>query len=118
MADDPTEPAVEGVEAGTASSVPEDAGEIDVRADEPPATGPSAVVAPLPHTGYTPAGVPTLEGVREKIENRLGTALAATELAEETPEGRTATEQYDEMKKAAAAKLDQIRASMDKPGQD
>ena len=59
-----------------------------------------------PDTGYTDAGVPTLEGVREKIETRYSTALGATELAEETPEGRTAAEQYEAQQKAAAEKLD------------
>ena len=72
---------------------------------------------PTPHldTGYTDAGVPTLEGVRDKIETRYGTALGATELAGETPEVRTATEQYEAQQKAAAEKLDEIRASMHKP---
>ena len=65
-------------------------------------------------TGYTSDGVPTLEGVREKIENRYGTALGATELAEETPEGRSAAERYEKMQKAATEKLDEIRASMHK----
>ena len=65
-----------------------------------------------PDTGYTDAGVPTLEGVRDKIETRYGSALGATELAEETPEVRTAREQFDQREKAAAEKLEQIRASM------
>ncbi len=72
-------------------------------------------VSPVPDTGYTPDGVPTLEGVREKIESRYGTALGATELAQETPEGRALTERYDAMQKAAAEKLEEIRASMTKP---
>lgn len=63
-------------------------------------------------TGYTDAGVPTLEGVREKIESRYGAALGAAELAEETPEGRAAAEQYETRRKAAAEKLEEIRASM------
>lgn len=83
---------------------------------------PSPVSSPVPSpvvpnldTGYTAGGVPTLEGVREKIETRYGTALGATELAEETPEGRTAAEQYEAQRKAAAEKLEEIRASMRKP---
>jgi phage shock protein A len=59
--------------------------------------------------------VPTLEGVREKIETRYGTALGATELAEGTPEVRTAAEQYEAQHKAAAEKLEEIRASMRNP---
>ena len=66
-------------------------------------------------TGYTEAGVPTLDGVREKIETRYGTALGATELAEDTPEVRAAADQYEARNKAAAEKLEEIRASMHKP---
>jgi len=66
-------------------------------------------------TGYTEAGVPTLDGVREKIETRYGTALGATELAEDTPEVRTAADQYEARNKAAAEKLEEIRSSMHKP---
>ena len=80
------------------------------------------VASPLPpvptpnlDTGYTDAGVPTLEGVREKIETRYGTALGATELAEETPEVHAAADQYEARNKAAAEKLEEIRASMRKP---
>ena len=70
-------------------------------------------------TGYTPGGVPTFESVREKIETRYGTAIGATELAAETPEGRSVEEQYEERQRAAAERLEQIRKSMhsdeDKP---
>ena len=87
----------------------------------PPASAPPVAVPPVVEvdTGYTAAGVPTLEGVREKIETRYGTALGATELAEATPEARTATERYEAQQKAAAEKLAEIRDSMrtpDKPG--
>ena len=81
---------------------------------KPSAATHAAVPAPVPEpdTGYTPAGVPTLEGVREKIETRYGTALGATELAEETPEARSAAEKFDKRQKAAEEKLEEIRASM------
>lgn len=65
-----------------------------------------------PDTGYTAAGVPTLDGVREKIETRYGTALGATELAEETTEGRAAAQHYEAHQRAAADKLEEIRSSM------
>jgi len=74
-----------------------------------------SVPTPILDTGYTDAGVPTLDGVREKIETRYGTALGATELAEETPEVRAAADQYEARNKAAAEKLEEIRASMHKP---
>lgn len=89
------------------------------KAAPPPAEPATAEAAPAipgapPATGYTPSGVPTLEGVREKIEARLGTALGATELAEDTPEGRTAAQQFEARQKAAEEKLEEIRASMHK----
>ena len=69
----------------------------------------------LPDAGYTESGVPTFEGVREKIETRYGTAIGATELAEETTEVRAADQQFAARQKAAAEKLEEIRASMHKP---
>lgn len=72
---------------------------------------PSAPV-PVAETGYTESGVPTLEGVRDKIEARYGTALGHTELAAETPEARDAEERYEARKQAAAERLAQIRESM------
>ena len=74
-----------------------------------PPTPPPAEAA---DTGYTPGGVPTFESVREKIETRYGTATGATELAAETPEGRSVEEQYEERQRAAAERLEQIRKSM------
>lgn len=72
---------------------------------------------PPPETGYTAQGVPTFDAVREKIETRYATSLGSVELAAETPEGRTAEEQYDVRQKAAAERLAQIRQSM-KPNPD
>lgn len=74
---------------------------------------PAATPAPQPpETGYTAGGVPTFESVREKIETRYGTSIGASELAAETPEGRTVEEQYDARQRAAAERLEQIRQSM------
>nr|WP_166909686.1 hypothetical protein [Mycobacterium sp. DL440] len=78
----------------------------------PPAPPPLSEPA---ETGYTPAGVPTFDAVREKIETRYGTAIGAAELASETPEGRTIEEQYEKRQQAAAERLKQIRESMHKP---
>jgi phage shock protein A len=84
--------------------------------DTPPAE-PTPSVDPAPiqsaDTGYTPGGVPTFESVREKIETRYGTAIGASELAAETPEGRSVEEQYEQRQRAAAERLEQIRKSMD-----
>src|SRR5881397_837504 len=93
--------------------------------DEPTEPEPTAEPTPTPEpapaepapaepvdTGYSPAGVPTFESVREKIETRYGTAIGASELAAETPEGRTVEEQYDARQRAAAQRLAEIRKSM------
>ena len=74
-------------------------------------TTPAEAVEPA-DTGYTPGGVPTFDSVREKIETRYGTAVGASELAAETPEGRTVEEQYDARQRAAAERLAEIRKSM------
>ena len=74
-------------------------------------TTPAELVEPA-DTGYTPGGVPTFDSVREKIETRYGTAVGASELAAETPEGRTVEEQYDARQRAAAERLAEIRKSM------
>ncbi|MUL74827.1 hypothetical protein FZI94_02055 [Mycobacterium sp. CBMA226] len=76
--------------------------------DSTPAPAPAPSIDP----GYTPDGVPTFESVREKIENRYGTAIGAAELAANTPEGRSVEEQYEARQKAAAERLEQIRRSM------
>jgi phage shock protein A len=56
--------------------------------------------------------VPTFVSVREKIETRYGTAIGASELDAESPEGRTVEEQYDARQRAAAERLTEVRESM------
>ena len=73
---------------------------------------PDPVPVTPPDTGYTPDGVPTFEAVREKIENRYGTAIGSSELAAETTEGQRVEEQYEARQRAAHDRLEQIRASM------
>lgn len=86
-----------------------------VPADDVPAGQVPVDLTPIPvDTGYTAAGVPTFDSVREKIENRFGTAMGAVELAEDTPEGRSVAEQYEARRQAAAEKLQQIRESMNR----
>ena len=126
MADEPTTPATqpetETPQTETPQTETSNAGTSQAgtsQAGIPTAGSTASPLPPVPapnlDTGYTDAGVPTLEGVREKIETRYGTALGATELAEETPEVRTAAEQYEAQHKAAAEKLEEIRASMRQP---
>ncbi len=102
------ESAKPGEEAGSGKPAPA----ADV-APAPPTVVPVAV--PDPDPGYTASGVPTFEAVQEKIETRYGTALGARELDAETPEGRSVEEQYEARQRAAAEKLEEIRASMHKP---
>lgn len=80
-----------------------------------PAPAPGPLSEPA-DTGYTAAGVPTFDAVREKIETRYGTAIGAHELAAETPEGRSVEEQYEKRQEAAAERLRQIRESMREQG--
>jgi phage shock protein A len=60
------------------------------------------------------SGVPTLDAVRDRIEGRYGRALGATELAEGTPEVRQAAERQQEREEAAARKLAELRAEVDR----
>jgi phage shock protein A len=86
-----------------------------VPADEVPAEQAPVDLTPVPSdTGYTAAGVPTFDSVREKIETRFGTAIGSAELAEDTPEGRSVAEQYEARQQAAADRLKQIRESMNR----
>src|SRR5258707_4301581 len=86
-------------------------------AEATPSAPPAAAPADPVDTGYTPSGEPTFDSVREKIETRYGTAIGATELDAESPEGRTVEEQYDARQRAAAERLAEIRKSMH-PEQD
>ncbi|HEY2192624.1 MAG TPA: hypothetical protein VGH76_10035 [Actinomycetospora sp.] len=63
-------------------------------------------------TGYTDAGVPTFDFVRDRIEGRVATAQGRGELDAETPEGRTLAQQEADRDAAAKARLEQIRRSM------
>lgn len=82
-----------------------------VDAEIVPLEDPPTPVPPI-DTGYTPGGVPTFDAVREKIENRYGTAVGSQELASETAEGRAVAEQYDARQRAAHDRLEEIRASI------
>ncbi|WP_174555564.1 PspA/IM30 family protein [Nocardia xishanensis] len=68
--------------------------------------------------GYSPSGVPTFESVRDKVEQRFGTAQGMGELDRQTPAGRSADERFAAREKAARERLDQIRKSMRGKGAD
>lgn len=61
---------------------------------------------------FTDSGVPTWDGVRERIEHRSGTALGSEELDRGSQAGRTLDEQWNERQDAGRRKLDDIRRSM------
>jgi len=77
-------------------------------------TGPT-VPDPDPVTpafDYTDGGVPTFDYVRDRIENKFGTSVGATELADATPEGKSVDEQFEAREKAGRDKLEAIRRAM------
>ncbi|WP_406238164.1 hypothetical protein [Nocardia sp. NBC_01009] len=132
-------PTLTGVHAalGTAAATDDAIVDVDVTPDTEPSLshespanlgasgqvgGLSAVPAvPVPPTGippsaavggYSPEGVPTFESVRDKVEQRFGTAQGMGELDRQTPAGRSADEQWEAREKAARERLDRIRKSL------
>ncbi|RIJ77624.1 PspA domain-containing protein [Nakamurella silvestris] len=73
---------------------------------------PSSVLTP---TGYTDAGVPTLDYVQDRIEARIGRALGTAELDQNTDLGRSVEQQAADREKAAKERLDAIRKSLGSP---
>jgi phage shock protein A len=67
-----------------------------------------------PAADYDERGVPSFDYVRDRIEGRHATALGAAELDEGTAAGRSVEEQEAERARAARAKLDEIRRSLDR----
>ena len=63
-------------------------------------------------TGYTEAGVPTFDHVRDKIEPRTATAIGGQELAESGREAAALDEAMAKRDEAAKDKLAEIRKSM------
>lgn len=66
----------------------------------------------VPASDYNEAGVPSFDYVRDRIEGRFATSAGSTELAGETPEGRSIDEQMAERDRAGKEKLEQIRRAM------
>ncbi|MFE7744294.1 PspA/IM30 family protein [Nocardia sp. NPDC057455] len=62
--------------------------------------------------GYSVSGVPTFESVRDKVEQRYGTAQGMGELDRQTPAGRSVDEQWQAREKAGRERLDRIRESL------
>ncbi|MEU5761973.1 hypothetical protein [Nocardia sp. NPDC047648] len=73
---------------------------------------PPGMPGTAPSGGYSVSGVPTFESVRDKVEQRYGTAQGMGELDRQTPAGRSADEQWQAREKAARERLDRIRESL------
>ncbi|WHU49173.1 PspA domain-containing protein [Gordonia sp. L191] len=86
---------------------------IDAEVVVPPTTpGQFGGTPSIPDPDYTESGVPTFDFVRDKIENRIATAIGSQELAEGTPEGRQVDEMMRKRDEAAKKRLEEIRKSM------
>ncbi|WP_415976880.1 hypothetical protein [Rhodococcus sp. 077-4] len=80
--------------------------------DMPAGTGYRGGSVSAPSGDFTDSGVPTWDGVREKVEQRSGTAVGAEELDRDSTAGRDLDEQWNERQEAGRRKLDEIRKSM------
>ncbi|MCA1006984.1 hypothetical protein LCL87_14760 [Rhodococcus hoagii] len=96
--------------SGHTSDIPPDPS----RPAAPPDVPPPTMIGTTPAQGieYTDAGVPTFDRVRDRIEERFGTALGSEELERESRAGRDVDEQWQAREKAARDRLDEIRRSM------
>lgn len=74
--------------------------------DDPPPAPPTTL------GDYTEAGVPTFDYVRDQIENRYATSTGASELAGESPQGRTVDEELAAREQAGRDRLEEIRRAM------
>ncbi|UVF80924.1 PspA domain-containing protein [Gordonia mangrovi] len=88
----------------------------EVVADPTSAPPPSSAgyVPPVTDPYYSESGVPTFDFVRDKIEQRISTAIGSEELAHASPEGQQVDEMMRKRDEAAKRKLDEIRKSMGK----
>ncbi|BCN49228.1 hypothetical protein GS433_21480 [Rhodococcus hoagii] len=95
---------------GHTSDVPPDPS----RPAAPPDVPPPTMIGTGSPSGldYTDAGVPTFDRVRDRIEERFGTAIGSEELERESRTGRDVDEQWQAREKAGRDRLDEIRRSM------
>ncbi len=94
-----------------AEIVDDPVGPVGVGVTEPGLAAPGT----LPGPTWTEGGVPTWDGVRERVEGRSGTAMGAAEWDAESAAERTEAEKFAERERAGKARLEEIRKSMRRP---
>jgi hypothetical protein len=80
--------------------------------EDPTPPRPDLTLPPAPAFDYTDAGVPTLDYVRGKVEQRLGTADGAVELAGGADSAKAQADRDAERERLAQEKLEAIRRSL------
>ncbi|WP_054812773.1 PspA/IM30 family protein [Nocardia arizonensis] len=98
-----------GPTSGDAVSGQQVGGVFPVPAVPIPSTGPLGTSST---GGYSDSGVPSFDSVRDKVEQRFGTAQGMGELDRQTPAGRGVEEQFQAREKAARERLNRIRESL------
>ncbi|WP_315772418.1 hypothetical protein [Rhodococcoides kroppenstedtii] len=101
--------------AGPEPGVTVDAEIVDDPVGPPVGVGVSEPGLAAPGLTWTADGVPTWDGVRERVEGRSGSAMGAAELDAESAAGRTEAEKFAERERAGKARLEEIRKSMRRP---
>ncbi|MBY6351539.1 hypothetical protein [Rhodococcoides corynebacterioides] len=101
--------------AGPEPGVTVDAEIVDDPIGTPVGVGVTEPGLAAPGSTWTDDGVPTWDGVRDRIEGRSGTALGAAELDAASATGRTEAEKFAERERAGKARLEEIRKSMQRP---
>lgn len=78
----------------------------------PAARRPAGPAPVPPPPDYDDRGVPSLDHVRDTIEDRYATSLGSRELSDDTSQARSLAEQEEERARAATERLAEIRRSL------
>ncbi len=109
-------PGLGAVHAAAVASTP-NVGDPATGVPSVPEVPPPAQIGGVGYTGipapdYTAQGVPTFDRVRDKVQQRFGTAIGSDELTRQTPSGQSLQEQWDAREKAGHERLNEIRRSL------